>query len=526
MHERPGTLPALAAHMAARCGDRPALIEDGEALTFAGLDALSARLATGLAAHGIGAGDTVAVWLPNTKWWLASLFALARLGALCMCVNTRFRAAEVADIIERSRACALVYAPGFRGIDFDGILVDVPEATRARLALRVACGPCPAGAVPIDELVQAEPLPARAVSPDMGIVMFTTSGTTSRPKFVLHDQRSLTVHARDVAAGFSYDEPGSMLLQALPLCGTFGLAQALAALAAGSPSVLLPAFDARAAADLVAAHRITAFNGSDEMFARLLDAAQAGALTSLGPCGFACFAAPRPADFVRDCEVRGLQLHGLYGMSEVQALFARQPMHLGVEERALAGGMPTSPGARVRVCDPDTGAPLGPGASGELHVAGPSRFAEYIGNVEATAAAIGDDGYVRTGDLGHLCEDGRFVFETRMGDSLRLGGFLVNPAEIDAWLQTAPGVAAAQTVAVEIDGRLRPVSFVIAGDDGAAPDEAALIALCRDGLAGFKVPARILAIDAFPTTDSPNGRKIQRGRLRELARDLCRSPAP
>jgi len=127
----------------------------------------------------------------------------------------------------------------------------------------------------------------------------------------------------------------------------------------------------------------------------------------------------------------------------------------------------------------------------------------------------------RTGDLAHLA-DGRFVFEARMGDAMRLGGFLVSPEEIESVIQAEPGVASVQVVAAA-DGGCDPVpvAFVVAAG-GVVLDEAVLRARCREQLARFKVPERIVALEKFPTVDSPNGPKIQKVRLREMAAALLR----
>jgi fatty-acyl-CoA synthase len=127
----------------------------------------------------------------------------------------------------------------------------------------------------------------------------------------------------------------------------------------------------------------------------------------------------------------------------------------------------------------------------------------------------------RTGDLGRLSGDG-FVFEARIGDAMRLGGFLVSPEEIEAVIQAQPGVAGVQVVAAANgDSDPVPVAFV-RPVDGTALDEVALRARCREQLARFKVPARVVAVEAFPTVDGPNGRKVQRMRLREMAEELLR----
>lgn len=502
-----------------------ALIEQGREITFSELEQKSEAVAAGLHKAGIGTGDRVAVWLPNRSDWLVCLFALARLRAICVAVNTRFRAAEVEDIIARSGCRGLIYEPGFRGIDFDAILRQVdPQALSTLTFLCGARTPVPQGVLASAdnltlcalEKTRAIPLPVPA--PGDGLLVFTTSGTTSKPKFVLHTQRSLTVHAEEVARSFDYVAPDTVLLQALPLCGTFGLAQALAGLAAGRPSVLMPAFDAEEAAQLIARHRVTTFNGSDEMLRHICAGAAQGDLDSVKWCGFAAFTQARVEDFAEDSARSGLHVVGLYGMSEVQALFARQPLEGPAADRARAGGALTSQEAAVEVRDPDTGALMTNGQSGELYLKGPSRMLEYMDNPQATSKAIGKDGYVRSGDLGHLLDDGRFIFETRMGDGIRLGGFLVNPAEIDAWLERHDAVASCQTVGVSIDDHMRPVSFAIAAT-GRSIDEKTLITHCEGGLAKFKVPKRIFLLEVFPTTDGPNGEKIQRGQLRAMAEE-------
>jgi fatty-acyl-CoA synthase len=464
-----------------------------------------------LAELGVGPGDRVALWLPNVPAWLVLFFACARLGAIAIAVNTRFRAAEVEDIVGRSGAKVLAFAPGFRRIDFAGILAEL-ELARLESLVLVGPGDGPKGkrAVRYEELLTRAPLAEAPGGAASGAVVFTTSGTTKAPKFVLHTQRSLAEHAADVAARFGWTTPGTMLLQALPYCGTFGLAQALGALAAGAPSVQSPTFDASEAAELIARHRVTDFNGSDEMMARLLDAA--ADFRTVRGAGYAAFD-PGLAGIAARAEAKGLRLFGLWGASEAQALYARWPLEMGLPERARPGGRATSPRARFRVRDPESGRLLGPGESGALEVAGPSLMQEYLGDPEATREALSEDGFVRIGDLARLTEDGGFVFEMRLGDVLRLGGFLVAPAEIEAWLQRHPAVDGCQVVGA--GGRA--VAFVTLR---APATEAALLDHCAGGLARFKVPARIVTLDAFPTTPSANGVKVQKAKLRQIAEEL------
>jgi fatty-acyl-CoA synthase len=478
------TLSGLLGELAG--GSRSALIFEDRAISAPELADRVARLAGGLAASGVGAGDRVALWLPNRPEWLELHLALARLGALTVAINTRFRTHEVRDLLERSQARALAFAPGFKGIDFEGILGDADADAEA---IRV-------GEPAYDALLEHEPAPD-ASAPDAACVAFTSSGTTGRPKLVVHTQRGIVAHARAVAADFGYDAPDCVALAMLPLCGVFGYDSALGALAGGAPVVLQEAFDAGEAARLVERHRVTHANGSDAMVLRLLEAAPDPPLRE---AGFAAFDRD-PRAVVDAADAAGTTAYMCYGSTEVQALLAHAPQDGTPERRAIAGGAPVSPETEVRVS-----------SDGELEIRGPSVMAGYLGD---EVPDFTSDGFLRTGDLGRETDDG-FAFTARRGDALRLGGFLVGPREIEAFLEQGDDVAEAAVVAVEHEGAQRPVAFAVARD-GAVIDEAAALERCRASLAAFKVPRRVLGLDELPSTDSPNGRKVQRSQLRRLA---------
>ena len=518
----------LLADIAEETPAAPAFIHGERALTFAELLDCSARTAQGLADLGVGPGDRVALWLPNVPAYPILYFACVRLGAIAVAVNTRYRAVEVADIVGRSGAKVLACAPGFRRIDFLSILADIEPAALDKLAAIIVVGDEPASVPPAIERRRRVPFdrllsrPAHAANHALASArcnIFTTSGTTSAPKFVLHRQGAIASHAQQVARVFGFTAPDTLSLAILPLCGVFGFNQTLATLAAGKPSVLVESYEIDEIARLIAQHKPTTMFGSDDMYARLLDMMPGRwPFRSIKWAGYGAFNASLE-DLPERAQPRGLRLVGLYGMSEVQALYARQPLKAPMARRKQGGGLPTSPLGHVRVRDPDSGALLGPGQPGALECAGPSLMVGYYGNEAATAQAMTADGYVRTGDLAQLDGRGGFTFLSRMGDVLRLSGFLVNPLEIETHIQKLPAIADCQTIAVPRPDGVRAVSFVIL-KPGAALDEAATIAHCRHGLANYKVPLRVFAVDDFPKTPSPNGFKIQRGKLREMAERL------
>lgn len=436
--------------------------DDGTHQTASELLDDGARYAAWMHAQGVRPGDRVAVHLANGAHYVRCLLACAVGGFVAVSVNTRYSSAEVGELVVRSGAVELDGGSG--------------AAWRGEMPMTVA---------------------RRADDP---FVVFTTSGTTSRPKMVLHHQRSIAHHAADAAAGFGYSSD-DVALVAMPLCGTFGLTSLTAAIA-GDCTVVLTEFDLARTADLIAHHGVTTVNGSDDMFHRL--AGHGADLTSIRLAGYARFNTSLD-HVVETAEAAGATLAGLYGMSEVQALFSLRDPGEDASGRSRSGGTLVSNDARYRIVD------------GELQLQGPSLMAGYLAeggaeiDVELTAANF-DGEWFRTGDLAVPDDDRTFEYVTRRGDAMRLGGFLVDPSEIESVITAQDGVEAAQVVAVDRPNGARPVAFVIGEFD-----EAEVIARCRDRLAIYKVPVRVVPIGEFPSTASANGTKIQRTKLREMA---------
>lgn len=504
------TLTALLDDVVARHGERVALVCGDEQLTFEQLRERSQRLATSLQARGIGAGDAVAVWLSNGFAWHELQFATARLGARAVAINTRFKSHEVGDLLSRSGARLLVCDRASAQPVLDEIEPARRSAVRDIIDVRIDH----------PRLLLAPPLREDHATPEAISNVFTSSGTTSAPKLVAHCQRAAVIHARAVATAFGYDQPGCVVLGMLPYCGVFGFDTALAALAGGARLILLPVFDAAEARRLVRVHGVTHANGGDDMFRRILasdgDASDLATLRSGGYAEFQGDGLP----LVDEAAKSGIALFGLYGSSEVQALVARRDEHAPVAERAVAGGTPTHPDTEVRVCDPETGAALALGETGEIQLRGPSLTVGYLGNDAATAAAFTDDGFFRTGDLGVMTGARQFTYIGRRSDAMRLSGFLVSPAEIETFLEKLPNVRLAQVVGVRVaGGGERAFAFVLPHERSAF-DEDALKQQCAAALARFKVPYRIVAVESFPTTPSANGEKIQRVELRKKAQEL------
>jgi fatty-acyl-CoA synthase len=450
----------------------------------------SLLLAARLQMAGLEPGDRVAVRLQNSLGYLQLLATCSAARLVLVSVNTRYSQAEVDDLVARSGA---------------RLVIDRPEVIDA----------LPAASAPITS--------DRALADDPYLV-FTTSGTTSKPKMVRHRQRSIAVHGRHAAAGFNLTNQDRVLV-VMPLCGTFGLSSLMAGLGGNATIVLTDRTDPASVAELISAQRITALNASDDLFHRLVELPGSD-LSSVRLGGYARFNSSLDG-IVERAETAGATLAGLYGMSEVQALYALRDPSLDAAGRSAAGGTPVAAEAAARVVD------------GELQLQGPSLFEGYL--VEGgdriddnlTSGAF-DDGWFCTGDSADMDSadidalqgpgrDSTFTYHARLNDVLRLGGFLVAPADIEAVLLVHPFVEEAQVVSVDLPTGARPVAFVIGSQTAPpiSPDlERDIIRHCGEHLAKYKVPVRIVQLEEFPITPGANGNKIQLVKLRQAAKAL------
>jgi len=515
----------LAAHRANR-PDHIAFYDQQTPVAYHELEAATRRIANLLYEKGARAGDRLALWLPNCASWLTIFLACAKLGVTVVAMNTRFRGHEVGDILTRGKCSWLAMWPDFKGIAFQHILQSIEPAQLKQLKGILVCGEqnrsitelagIPAFA--FQQTAANDHMPALpSADDDMDALVYTTSGTTSVSKLVVHSQGGLVRHGTDVARAFGFDDDAVVLLGA-PMCGAFGFSTALGALAAGVPLVSSPVFDAEETANQVRQYKVTHTFANNELLDRLLMAAKGAtpAFPSMRCAGFASFS-PSLDALPERADAAGLKLIGLYGSSELQALVAAQDVGAPLFKRRQAGGKLVSAHGRVRARNVGSGEIMPHGEVGEIEIKAPSLMKKYLDNPEATSRAVSPDGYFRTGDLGHTVDEREFVFHARLGDFLRLSGFLVNPVEIEQFIETMDEVVACQVVGVESKGKTVAVAFVVP-HTGYSLEEADVIGRCQAHMAKFKVPRRILVVDSFPVVESANSNKIQRSKLQQMAK--------
>lgn len=496
---------------------------------------------------GLRPGQCIAVMLPNWSDALVWQFAASAVGAHVIGVNTRYNTGEVAHILTAARPAVVAVAAAFHGLDLFGRLreaaASVPEVTTPAVA--VVPGPAAVAAAPGDfdlgggawtagsgdvRGVRAPETPDTATLTPAGLgddpddrlaVAFTTSGSTGVPKLAAHRESAIVRHGRADAEIMKVTD-GDVALCVLPVSGVFGFSTAFASLAGGGALLMETVFDPAGVLRRVREVGVTHAVGGDDLFGRLYDTWHDGAredLSSLRWVGIADFLgrSHEIARWLRD--EFGTHTSGVFGSSEVFALAMLWHADDPESVRWYGGGRAVDSAIELRVVDPFDDSPLPDGEQGELQFRGPNVVDAYLGNPEAASRAFTRDGWFRSGDLAVASGDGGFRYVCRMGDVLRLRGFLVDPAEIEKRLAEHPGVGTVKVVGHTGDGGYtEAVGFVVPTADAPADTvPSALRDWCRETLAAFKVPTAIHIIEAMPTTVGGNGSKIRAVELREWA---------
>ncbi|GHB60360.1 fatty acid--CoA ligase [Streptomyces umbrinus] len=462
------SIPEMALSAGDRFGDAEAVVDGALRLTFREL-ADRIRVAAGAYREQLGVrkGDRVALWAPNSAEWIVAAFGLLAAGGVLVPVNTRFKDTEAHDIVRRSGAKALLVQGGFLDREFTG--------PRGVPVVDLTSGFLTSGAPLADA--------ARDLGEDDLADIIFTSGTTGRPKGVMttHGQ---TLRLYDEWCHLAGLRQGDRYLMVNPYFHIFGYKAGLvASLLRGATMLPVPVFDTARVLDLVERERVTVLPGPPTLYHSLLQAPPGRDLSSLRVA--VTGSADIPVELVRriTTELPFRYLMTGYGLTEAGTVTASRPGD-PYEAVATTVGRPCQ-GFDVRIAD-----------DGEVLVRGYAVMRGYLDDPAATAEAIDCDGWLHTGDLGELDEDGRLRIGGRKKDMFIVGGFNAYPAEIEGFLLEHPAVAQAAVIGVP-DERLGQVgrAFVVACEAVSADE---LIAWSRERMAGFKVPRSVEFRDALP----------------------------
>ncbi|MFD8687522.1 FadD3 family acyl-CoA ligase [Streptomyces sp. NPDC059651] len=508
--EHPLTLPGALDLAAGRHPGREAVVDGDVTLTWGQLHALVRAAVKSLLAHGIRRGDRIAVWAPNSHRWVVAALAVTSAGAVLVPVNTRYRGAEARLLLQRSGARLLFVENGFLGKDYlsmlttgdEGAAEPRPGALEQVVALDAAAPP---GTLPWEEFLRHGARVAdaeatdrtAAVRPDDPCDLLFTSGTTGRPKGALttHRQNLATYWAWSGRTGVTGDD---RYLVINPMFHCFGYkAGVLACLLRGATMVLQPVFDVDRVLRTVEAERITVLPGPPTIYTELLDAPGRDRFDLSSLRLAVTGAAVVPVALVRRMRAELFpEVLTAYGLTETCGTVTVCSADDDAETVALTAGRPID-GTEVLVADGDR-CPLPAGRDGRILVRGYHVMQGYLDDPGATAAAVDTEGWLDTGDIGHLDARGNLVITGRSKEMFTVGGFNVYPAEVEQVLTGHDAVAEAAVVGVP-DARLGEVGrayVTVRPGTGTEPDD--LVGHCRERLANFKVPREVVILGALP----------------------------
>jgi fatty-acyl-CoA synthase len=506
------TIGDLLKRTAERYPERPAVVSrhQGARMTWAELSEAADRVARGLWALGIRRGDRVGLWSTNCIEWIMMHMGCARAGASLVNVNPAYRSHELGFTLTRSRMKALFLWHSDRRADYADIL------ERARHGLDVELrhtiffdGPEWAA------LLDAEGrLPDHIAADDVANIQYT-SGTTGHPKGVMLTHHNVVNNGQFLAQGFHYTERDSIVVP-VPLFHCFGCVIGTMSAVNSGAAIILPnwTFDARSVLDAVHEERATSVYGVPAMYVAEFAVPDFASfdLTSLRTGMMS--GAPCPIELMKRVlkEMHIGELVIAYGQTETSPVVTMSDAGDSIEVRVNTVGR-AMPQTGIKVASTATGETLPRGEQGEICVHGYARMKGYDGDPEGTANVIQPDGWLRTGDLGVMRDDGCLRITGRSRDVIIRGGENIYPREVEEFLYTHPKVGEAQVVGIPHErlGEIVVAWVRLRPNESATEDE--IRDWCQGQIAYYKVPEHIRFVTEFPATLSG---KIQKYKMREF----------
>ncbi|WP_327150878.1 class I adenylate-forming enzyme family protein [Nocardia sp. NBC_01329] len=497
--------------------DRAALVFPDVEVTYAQLSARADLLARGLLAIGVTAGDTVGILLPNCPDSIAALFAVTRLGALPVPINSRFKEHELAQVVNHSRMRLLF-------VHSDTPVPDTVRQQAARLREVVRLGPGePSSGIRsecdfLDAATELDPAVLYERSRyvrvrDTAVVMYT-SGTSASPKGAMISHEALIRFAAGAAHTRLGLDANDRVWTPLPLFHIGAVAFAIASIYAGCTYCHVGFFRPDTALDQLESQRATvALPGFETVWLPVLNhpdfaTRELSALRLVMTVGV-----PERVREMANRLPHAVQV-SCFGMTEASSFLSLSEQSDTQEQRTTTGGRPL-PGMECRVVDPETGLDLPPGSEGELLFRGTNCFDGYLHDPELTARCFDEQGWFHTGDVAVMDAEGRVTFVSRLKDMLKVGGENVSAVEVEDFLLRHPAVHIVQVVAAPDSYYVEVPAAFIELAPGATVTEQEIIDYCLGSIATYRAPRYVRFVDEWPMS----GTKIKKYVLRERIRD-------
>ncbi|GAA4378920.1 AMP-binding protein [Nocardioides caricicola] len=505
------TIGANLERTVATYADREALVEvaTGRRWTWAELDRDVDALAVGLIGAGVRKGDRVGIWSPNCAEWTLVQYATAKIGAILVNINPAYRTHELAYVLNQSGTRLLISAPSFKTSDYramvDEVVAETPVETVVYLGTPEWSALSGAGGALGDAM-------SWSLSPDDPINIQYTSGTTGFPKGATLSHRNILNNGYFTTEliGFTAED---RLCIPVPFYHCFGMVMGNLGCTSHGATMVIPApgFDPEVTLQAIAAERCTAVYGVPTMFIAMqhhpsfadhdLSSLRTGIMA-----GSIC-----PVEVMKRCvnDMHMAEVSIAYGMTETSPVSCQTRVDDDLERRTATIGR-AHPHVEVKVVDPVTGETVERGQPGELCTRGYSVMLGYWQDEEKTAEAIDADGWMHTGDLAEMREDGYCNIVGRIKDMVIRGGENIYPREIEEFLYAHPDIEDVQVIGVPDEKYGEELCAWIKVRAGAAPLDAAAVREYATGrLAHYKIPRYVLVVDEFPMTVTGKIRKVE-----------------
>ncbi len=523
---------------AARYGDRVAIVFGDRQVTFSRLRERVDVFANGLLAIGFKPGDNICVWMKNSPEWVIAQFAIYKIGARLVPINTRYCFGEVEYVVNQSECAGIIFDDALHGNKCtlstvrcirNKIVANGDRGGNRDIMKHAICNSdvlnCYKDTIEYRDVFRIGGEGVNrirglrdSVTPGDIMCIQYTSGTTGFPKGVMCTHRSTIAAFYCTGVGCNYRQGEDSLLVALPLFTNAGaLGCSATAVLFGLTMVLLDQFDPEACLRAIARHGIELFIGSDNMFTSLLRHGNVAQYDLSSLRGGIMAGGHNPVNVIREVIRVFPELTMVYGLTENSGLGTMILYDDPLEKRLFTSGTPM-PYTRVAIKDLATGEILGNGREGEIctHDVAPnsSVMVGYFKMDKETREAIDSGGWLHTGDIGHFDADGYLVVTGRLKDMFTTGGNNVYPAEIENFLHTHREVKVASVVGIpDMEKGSVPAAFVVLNDGSNLRGEE-LIGFCRNNIASYKIPKVVEIVKELPLTSSGKVRKTE---LREAA---------
>ena len=535
-----------------RFAEREALVHaaTGDRFNYREFHAEVERVARGLLSIGIAKGQHVGIWATNYTEWVLAQFATAKIGAVLVTVNPAYRTSELAYVLEQAQIGALILIGRFRApvltgrtSDYAGMVNEVvPELAAAspgelnstrfphlRHVIFIpphddASTPAPPGMWRWDDLLtlaeQTSPDDLRnrqtQCGPDDVVNIQYTSGTTGNPKGAMLTHHNLVSNALHVGDAMEMNEHDRLCIP-VPFYHCFGCVMGSLNCVVHGSTMVIPAerFDPFQTLRAISTERCTAVHGVPTMFIAQLGHPEFANLDLSSLRTGIMAGSPCPIEVMREVIDRmgADRITIAYGQTEASPVVTQTLADDSIERRVSTVGK-VLPGVEVRLVDPETGLVVGPGQQGELQTRSAMVMKGYFNMPEATADAIDADGWLHTGDLATVDEDGYYKITGRLKDMIIRGGENIYPREIEEFLYTHPQIDDVQVIGVPDERFGEEVMAWVRLKPDADATEESIRDFCRGKIAHYKVPRYVKFTDEFPMTVTG---KIQKFRMREMA---------